>query len=92
MPYNNATGEVDKASISADGSTYTNPKFMVTIISGAAGDKENDTPYNKADFFPSYTGTENCACTHHSVARLPILHTPCFSTPPLFLVFPHTTA
>ena len=60
-PFNNITGEVDDASISADGSTYTNPRSMVTIISGASGDKETDTPYSPADYFPSYTGTENCA-------------------------------
>jgi hypothetical protein len=73
MPYNNATGEVDEAAISADGSTYTNPKFMVTIISGAAGDKETDSPYDKATYYPSYTGTQNCACSPDWRAFNPML-------------------
>lgn len=57
MPYNNMTGEVDTASISADGATYTNPKAMTVIITGASGDRESDSPYDKP--FPSYTGTQN---------------------------------
>jgi hypothetical protein len=56
-PYNNLPGEVDDACISADGATYTNPKGIVVIITGAAGDKEDDSPYDKP--FPSYTGTQN---------------------------------
>ena len=59
-PYNNITGEVDEACISSDGLTYNAPKFPVYIITGAAGDKESDTVYDKP--FPSYTGTQNCAC------------------------------
>ena len=51
MPYNNVTGDVDEAAISADGSTYTNPKYMTVIISSASGDKETDSPYDKP--FPS---------------------------------------
>lgn len=76
MPYNNITGAVDTASISADGSVYTSPNSPVYIITGASGDKEDDTPYAKADYYPSYTGTENygaacrmglltCASPHH---------------------------
>jgi hypothetical protein len=51
------TGEVDEACISADGSTYTSPKFITYIISGASGDKETDSPYDAP--FPSITGTQN---------------------------------
>jgi hypothetical protein len=57
-PFNNVTGDVDEQSISADGGTYTNPKYMTVIITGASGDKEQDSPYDKP--FPSYTGTQNC--------------------------------
>lgn len=56
-PYNNITGEVDTSCISADGSTYTNPKFPTVIISGASGDREDDSPYDAP--FPTQTGTQN---------------------------------
>lgn len=57
MPYDSVTQEVDTASVSADGSTYTNPKYMTVIVSGASGDIEGDDGYQKES--PSYTGTEN---------------------------------
>ena len=57
MPYDAATGDIDTASISADGSTYTQPKYMVTIVTGASGDIEHDDAYTKQS--PSFTGTEN---------------------------------
>ena len=53
-PFNNMTGDVDEACISADGATYTNPKYITYIISGASGDKEDDSPY--VVDHPSYTG------------------------------------
>ena len=56
-PFNNMTGDVDEACISADGATYTSPKYITYIVSGASGDKETDSPY--VDDFPSYTGTQN---------------------------------
>ncbi len=56
-PFNPATNQTDDASISADGATYTNPQYTVVIISGAAGDRETDSPYDKP--FPSYTGSQN---------------------------------
>jgi hypothetical protein len=34
---------------------------MTVIITGASGDKEQDSPYDKP--FPSITGTENYGCT-----------------------------
>jgi hypothetical protein len=57
LPYDPATGEVDTASVSADGSVYTNPKFMTVIVTGASGNHERDHPYAKVS--PSYTGTQN---------------------------------
>ena len=48
---------MDTASISADGATYTNPKFPTVIISGASGDREDDSPYDAP--FPTQTGTQN---------------------------------
>jgi len=57
MPYNPVTNDVDTASVSADGATYTNPKYMVTIVSGGAGNHEDESHYTKAS--PSYTGVEN---------------------------------
>jgi len=57
MPYDAATGDVDTASVSADGSVYSAPKYMVTIVTGASGDIEHDDAYSKQS--PSFTGTEN---------------------------------
>ena len=41
-PYDAVTGDIDTASVSADGSTYTDPKYMVTIVTGASGDIERE--------------------------------------------------
>ena len=57
MPYDPMTNTVDKGSVSANGETYTNPKYMVTIVTGAAGNREKESPYTKAS--PSQTGVEN---------------------------------
>jgi hypothetical protein len=57
MPYDAATGAVDSAAVSADGSVYTNAKFMTVIVTGAAGNHEHDKPYTKVA--PSFTGTQN---------------------------------
>ena len=57
MPYNPMTSDVDTAAVSADGSVYTNAKYMVTIVSGGAGNHEDESHYTKAS--PSYTGMEN---------------------------------
>jgi hypothetical protein len=51
------TKAVDSAAVSADGHTYTNPKFTVVIVTGASGDIEGDDSYVKES--PSITGTEN---------------------------------
>jgi hypothetical protein len=57
MPYDSVTGEVDTASVSADGATYTEPKYPTVIVTGASGDIEKDDAYTKES--PSFTGTEN---------------------------------
>jgi hypothetical protein len=58
MPYDSVTGDVDTASVSADGSTYTNPKYMITIVTGASGDRELDSSC-KDNVSPSYTCSQN---------------------------------
>jgi hypothetical protein len=57
MPYNPMTANTDTAAVSADGATYTDAKWMVTIVTGAAGNHEDEKAYVKAN--PSYTGMEN---------------------------------
>jgi len=57
LPYDVVTNDIDMASVSQDGSTYTNPKYMTIIVTGASGDREKDDKYTKES--PSFTGTEN---------------------------------
>jgi len=59
VPYDPTTNETDDASVSADGATYTDARFMTVIVSGAAGSHEGDNPYNKTASYPSYTGVGN---------------------------------
>lgn len=56
-PYDLSTGKLDKASVSKDGSTYTNPKYPVNIVTGAPGNREDTGAYKPGD--PSYTGTSD---------------------------------
>ena len=51
------TKEVDSSAVSADGSTYTNAKYMTIIVTGASGDHEDDSKYTKES--PSFTGSQN---------------------------------
>jgi len=46
MPYDFVTKETDSASVSGPttNQVYTNPKFLVNIVTGASGDKEGETP------------------------------------------------
>ena len=46
MPYDAVTKETDTASISGpkNNQVYTNPKYLVNIVTGASGDKEGETP------------------------------------------------
>ena len=46
MPYDAVTRETDSASVSGptNDQVYTNPKYMVNIVTGASGDKEGETP------------------------------------------------
>lgn len=57
MPFDPVTNKVDTSAVSADGAVYTNPLFMTTIVSGGAGNHEDEKPYVKVS--PSYTGIEN---------------------------------
>ena len=47
VPFDAATNATDAASVSADGATYTDARFMTTIVTGAAGNKEGNNYYNK---------------------------------------------
>lgn len=42
LPYDSVTKQVDNATVSADGGVYTEPKYMVTIVTGASGDGEGE--------------------------------------------------
>ena len=46
MPYDAVTKATDTASISGpkNNQVYTNPKYLVNIVTGASGDKEGETP------------------------------------------------
>ena len=57
-PFDAVTNDVDNAAVSADGHVYTNPKYMVTIVSGASGDVEKDDSCG-AGGSPSLTCSEN---------------------------------
>ena len=60
LPYDSVTKETDKASVSADGATYTNPMYTVVVVTGASGDREDDSVCKPADTVaPSYTCSEN---------------------------------
>jgi hypothetical protein len=45
-PYDAATRETDMKAVSGptNDQVYTNPRFMVNIVTGASGDKEGETP------------------------------------------------
>ena len=57
MPYDAVTKETDTASISGpkNNQVYTNPKYLVNIVSGASGDKEGETPCVVNILAPSVT-------------------------------------
>lgn len=57
MPLDVLTGDIDHAAVSADGATYSSPKYMTIIVSGASGDREDDSKYVKEA--ASYTGSQN---------------------------------
>ena len=42
VPYDAVTGKADTGSVSADKSTYTNPQYMVNIVTGAPGNREKE--------------------------------------------------
>ena len=57
VPYDPLTNETDDASVSADGATYTDARFMTVIVTGA--NKEGNNGYNKTTSYPSFTGVGN---------------------------------
>jgi len=62
LPYDAVSGQTDNASVSPDGSVYTNPKYMVNIVTGASGDVEADDSCNGSDGRPSFACSENYGC------------------------------
>ena len=61
------TGDIDTAAASADGKTYTNPKYMTTIVSGGAGNREDESNYVKTA--ESATGGERREAAEAAVNR-----------------------
>ena len=61
MPHDPVTNETDAACVSPSGDTYTNPRFMTTIVSGAAGNREGNNLFNKTgeERPPVFTGSGN---------------------------------
>jgi len=44
LPTDPVTGRTDRGCVSPDGHTYSNPPYMVTIVTGAPGNQEDDDP------------------------------------------------
>ena len=59
VPFDSASLQVDEASVSADKKTYTNPKYMVTIVTGASGDREDDDKCAGVDLVLSAACSQN---------------------------------
>jgi len=59
MPYDAVTKEIDTASVTGpkNDQTYTDPRYMVNIVTGASGDKEGETPCVVNVLPPSVTCT-----------------------------------
>jgi len=60
LPYDAVTKEIDQACASGPAphdQTYTNPKYMTNIVTGASGDKEGETPCVVNILLPSVTCT-----------------------------------
>jgi hypothetical protein len=57
FPVNNVTGAIDKKCVSKDGSTYTDPLYPVSIVTGAPGDREDSSKYEKEE--DSVTGSSD---------------------------------
>lgn len=59
LPYDAVTKEIDSASVSGptNNQVYTDPKYMVNIVTGASGDKEGETPCVVNILPPSVTCT-----------------------------------
>ena len=59
VPFNSVTLQADEASVSADKKTYTDPKYMITIVTGASGDHELDDKCSGVDLIISATCSQN---------------------------------
>ena len=59
LPYDSVSKTADSGCASADGHSYTDPKFMVTIVSGSSGDREDDSKCPKSLSSPQVECTEN---------------------------------
>jgi hypothetical protein len=59
LPYDSVAGKTDSGSASADGHTYEEPKYMVTIVTGASGDREDDSKCPKDLASPAIACSQN---------------------------------
>jgi hypothetical protein len=59
LPFDSVTGQTDTKAPNADGSVYTNPAYMTTIVTGASGDRELDDNCSGSDGRPSFTCSQN---------------------------------
>ena len=71
MPYDAVTKETDAASVSGptNNQVYTNPKFLVNIVTGASGDKEGETPCVVNVLPPSVTCDVDYGCEYQNGAQ-----------------------
>jgi hypothetical protein len=58
-PFDSVAGKADSGSVSADTHTYTEPKFMVSIVSGSSGDHEDDHKCPTTLASPQLTCSQN---------------------------------
>ena len=59
LPYDSVSGTADSGCASANNHVYTDPKFMVTIVSGSSGDREDDSKCPSKLSSPAVECTEN---------------------------------
>ncbi len=62
LPYDSASGSTDSGCASADKHTYAEPKFMVTIVSGSSGDREDDSKCPGSLSLPAVECSQNYGC------------------------------
>jgi hypothetical protein len=59
LSFDSVTGKADDACASADKGTYTDCKYMTTIVTGASGDREDDSKCPKSLTSPEVTCTQD---------------------------------